>query len=397
MSSSKHFIERSKSLEKEIIDLRRMLHRHPELSFQETETAKLSAERLRSLGFSVRESIGRTGVIGDLGAGSGKHLIGIRADMDGLPILESNKAGYTSENKGVMHACGHDAHVSCGLHAARMLSEMDSLPGAVRMLMQPAEEAVDDEGKSGASRMIEEGAMDGVSAVIGLHMDASIPAGKVAIMPGPVMASCDMFEIVIKGKGGHGAYPETTIDAVVLAAQVINAIQQIVSRRIPALEPAVITVGSVQSSSTRGNVISETVTLIGTVRSFNEDLRKKLGAEIDRCCSMVRAYGADYSLKYETGGYPTTVNDPKIAAVMKAAAIDLIGEESVITVPKKTWSEDFSMLAQAAPGAFMFLGGEMKDYTRSHHSPDFDIDESGLYLGPAILAETALRLMREGE
>lgn len=394
-NSSKNFLERSKSMEKEIIDLRRLLHRHPELSFQETETARLSAERLRSLGFTVRESIARTGVVGDLS--SGKRIIGIRADMDGLPILEGNKAGYTSENKGVMHACGHDAHVSCGLHAARLLAEMDSLPGSVRILMQPAEEAVDEEGKSGACRMVEEGVMDGVSAVIGLHMDASIPAGKVAIMPGPVMASCDMFEIVIQGKGGHGAYPETTIDAVVLAAQVINAIQQIISRRIPALEPAVITVGSVQSSSTRGNVISDRVTLIGTVRSFNEDVRKKLQVEIERCCKLVRAYGADYTLHYETGGYPTTVNDPKVAAVMRAAAVDLIGEENVITVPKKTWSEDFSMLAQAAPGAFMFLGGEMKDYTRSHHSPDFDIDESGLYIGPAILAETALRLMREGE
>ena len=390
--TSNSILERARALEKEIIDLRRLLHRHPELSFQETETAKLSAGKLRELGFSVKEGIAKTGVMADLQAG--KKLIAIRADMDALPILEANQSKYVSGNSGVMHACGHDAHVSCGLAAARILSEMDGLPGSVRMIMQPAEEDVDSDGKSGARHMVEQGVMEGVSSVIGLHVDSSLPAGKVAIMPGPVMASCDMFKILIHGKGGHGAYPETTIDSVVLAAQIINSLQQIVSRRVSALEPAVITVGSVQSSSTRGNIISDQVTLLGTVRCFNEELRKRLHNEIDKVCSTVRAFGADYTLHYEFG-YPTTVNDAHVAEVMRAAAIDLIGVENVITLPRKTWSEDFSMFAEVVPGAFMFLGVEMKDYRRSHHSPDFELDESGLYIGPAVLAETALRLMRE--
>ncbi|MBX9688006.1 MAG: amidohydrolase [Candidatus Obscuribacterales bacterium] len=390
-ASTKTMLDRARELEKEIIELRRYLHRHPELSFAETETAKLSAEKLKELGFEVKTGIAKTGVLGDLG--SGKRMVAIRADMDALPILESNKTPYHSGNQGVMHACGHDAHVSCGLAAAKLLAKMDSLPGKLRMLMQPAEEDTDSEGKSGAMRMVEEGAMDGVAAVIGLHMDASLPAGKVAIMPGPVMAACDGFKLTIQGKGGHGAYPESTVDSVVIAAQVISAIQQIVSRRMSALDPAVITIGSIHSSSSRGNVISDSVELLGTIRSFTEAVRVKLRNELEKACSLVKALGGEFTIEYELG-YPPTVNDANVSEVLKQAACDLIGVENVITLPLKTWSEDFSILAQAAPGAFMFLGGEMKDYQRSHHSPDFDIDESGLYLGPAILAETALRLMK---
>jgi len=389
--SGNQLLEKSRELEKEIIELRRYLHSHPELSFLESETAKLASSKLKELGFSVQEKVAKTGVIGDIG--SGPKTVAIRADMDGLPILESNKTPYKSNNPGVMHACGHDAHISCGLAAAKLLSSMDTLPGRLRMIMQPAEEDTDSEGKSGAFRMVEEGVMEGVSAVIGLHMDASLEAGKVAIMPGPVMAACDGFKLTVQGKGGHGAYPESTVDAVVVAAQIISAIQQIVSRRISPLDPAVITIGSVQSSSTRGNVIADSVVMLGTIRSFTEEVRTKLRDELEKACALAHAFGAEFKIEYELG-YPPTVNDPKIAEVMKQAAIDLIGAENVVTLPLKTWSEDFSMLAQASPGAFMFLGGKMTDYERSHHSPDFDINESGLYLGPAILAETALRLMK---
>jgi amidohydrolase len=390
LPQSANRLNQAKKLQPEIVELRRYLHRHPELSFKENATAKLIAEKLKELGLATREGIAKTGVVADLGS-AGK-MIALRADMDGLPIQENNKHGFASANPGVMHACGHDAHMSCGLAAAKILAQSESLPGRLRLIMQPAEEDTDSEGKSGAFRMVEEGMMEGVSAVIGLHMDASLPAGKVAIMAGPIMAACDGFRLTIQGKGGHGAYPETTIDSVVIAAQVITAIQQIVSRRISALEPAVITVGSIQSSSCRGNVISDTVVLLGTIRSFSETARKKLIDELERTCSMVCALGDNYKISYELG-YPPTINDPAISEVMRQTAIDLIGAENVLTLPPKTWSEDFSMLAQAAPGAFMFLGGEMSDYRRSHHSPDFDIEESGLYLGPAILAATALKLM----
>lgn len=382
-------LERARELQPDIIETRRYFHQHPELSFQETETAKVNAARLKELGFAVKTGVAKTGVVGDIGTG---RIIAIRADMDGLPIEESRRMPFASKNEGVMHACGHDAHMACGLAAACLLSNETGLTGAVRILMQPSEENVDSQLKSGAMRMIEEGVMDGVSAVIGLHVDSSLPAGKVAIMPGAVMAAADVFKITIIGKGGHGAYPESTIDAIALSAQVINALQQIVSRRIAAVEPAVLTIGSVSSSSTRGNIISETVTLLGSIRSFNDETRNKLKEEIVRACSIARALGGDFELEYQLG-YPATVNNLTIATIMNETARDLIGEDNVITIPPKTWSEDFSVLAQAAPGAFMFLGCEINGDRRSHHSPNFDIDESSLFLGPAILAETAKRLM----
>jgi len=260
------------------------------------------------------------------------------------------------------------------------------------MVMQPAEEYGDEEGKSGAVRMIEDGALEGVSAIIGQHIDASLPAGKVAILHGPVMAAVDGFSLVIKGKGGHGAYPETTIDAIVIGAQVVQAIQQIVSRRISALDPAVVTIGAFRSSSSRGNVIAEEVRMEGTIRSFNEDVRKVLKEELERACGVARALGGDYVLKYELG-YPATVNNSEVIDIMRAAAIDLIGEQNVVDIKPKTWSEDFSFFAEQIPGAFMFLGAEIEGDRRSHHSPLFDIDESGLYVGTAILAETARRLV----
>lgn len=388
MPEAATFIDRARQLQEEIVSLRRHLHAYPELSFLEFETAKLAAETLAELGFKVKTGLARTGVVADLGHGP---TVAIRADMDALPIQEATGAPYRSTSPDAMHACGHDAHVSCALGAAKLLAR-EKLAGRLRMLMQPAEESGDEEGVSGAKRMIEAGAMDGVAAVIGLHVDATLPAGKAAVMAGPVMAAADSFKITIKGKGGHGAYPETAIDSVVLAAQIIQSAQQIVSRRVSALEPAVITIGSVQSSSARGNVISESVTLLGTIRSFTEPVRQKLISELDRVCSIVRCVGGDYETEWELG-YPATVNDPGVAAIMRQAACDLIGPENVIDIPPKTWSEDFSMLAQVAPGAFMFLGAEIEGDRRSHHSPNFDIDESGLHIGSAILAETAQRLM----
>lgn len=391
----KHFLTRAKELEKDLVKMRRHLHEYPELSFHETKTAALMKDELEKHGYKTTAGVGKTGVLGTFGKSG--PVIAIRADMDGLPIDEENPNSYISKNQTVMHACGHDGHMACGLTTAQMLSEMwvknpDSMHGRVKMVMQPAEEATDKEGKSGAWRMLEDNALDDVSAIIGLHADASLPAGKVGIIPGPAMAACDGFEITIQGKGGHGAYPETTIDPVVIGAQIVQAIQQIVSRRVSALEPAIITIGSFQSSSTRGNIISDTVNLTGTFRSFSQTVREHIMQELDRACSIARALGGDYKIEYELG-YPCTVNDPIITEVMRGAAIDLIGKENVIAVQPKTWSEDFSMFAERVPGAFMFLGAEIAGDTRDHHSPNFDLNESGLYIGSAILAETARRLM----
>jgi amidohydrolase len=389
MTTQTTVIDSARKLQNEIVELRRHIHQNPELSFLENQTARLAADKLQELGFKVREQVGKTGVTADIGKGT---MIAIRADMDGLPIEETNQVSYCSKNKGVMHACGHDAHVSCALAAAKILSA-EKLDGAIRMLMQPAEEYGDDEGKSGAVRMMEDGALDGVTAAIGQHIDASLPAGKVGILYGPVMAAVDGFSLVIKGKGGHGAYPETCIDAIVIASQVVQAIQQIVSRRVSALEPAVVTVGSFRSSSTRGNVIAEEVFIEGTIRSFSEDVREHLKKELDRACGVARVLGGDYVLKYELG-YPATVNNAEVIDVMREAAIDLIGAQNVVDMKPKTWSEDFSFFAEKVPSAFMFLGAEIAGDRRSHHSPTFDIDESGLYVGTAIMAETAKRLIK---
>ena len=386
-------IEHARQLQQEIVELRRHIHKYPELSFSENETAALAAAKLRELGFAVKEHIALTGVTADLGSGS--NIIAIRADMDGLPIDEANDVPYRSSNKGAMHACGHDAHVSCALAAAKILAadrNSWSSSGTVRMLMQPAEEHSDGEGKSGAMRMIEEGVLNGVAAIIGQHVDSSLPSGKVGILAGPIMAAADSFSITIKGKGGHGAYPESAIDAIVIASQFVQAAQQIVSRRISALEPAVLTIGSFHSSSTRGNVIAEEVHLEGTIRSFSEQTRKQLMSEIERTLEIVKVLGGDYSIAYEMG-YPATVNDTNLADLMRQTAVDLIGKENVVEVKPKTWAEDFSFYGQKVPAAFMFLGVEIAGSRRSHHSPYFDIDESGLYIGAAILAETAKRLV----
>lgn len=388
-------VARAKELQPEIVRLRRHLHQHPELSFHEFETAKLAADQLEKLGYAVKKGIGKTGVIADIGKGP---LVAIRADMDGLPIDEKSVTAYTSKNPQVMHACGHDAHVSCAIATANILTkQMTGVPGGIRMLMQPAEEAGDEHGISGAPRMIQDNAMDGVSAIIGLHMDGSLPAGKIGIAAGPVMAAVDIFHITIKGKGGHGAFPDTCVDAVVLGAAVVQAIQQIVSRKIAPNDAAVITIGSFQSSSIRGNVISEEVALLGTFRTFDRHVREKIIQELERACSVARALGGDYSISYEEG-YPPTVNNASVVDVMRQVAIETIGEENVVTMKPKTWSEDFSYFAKMVPGAFMFLGGKDKESTVDpsffpHHTPTFDIDESGLWIGSAIMATTATRLL----
>lgn len=390
MTTTTTVLEQAKQLERETIELRRHLHSQPELSFMETSTAKLAADKLSTLGYAVKTQVGKTGLYGDVGRGT---RIAIRADMDGLPIDEENPTSYRSKNPGVMHACGHDAHVACALTAAKILAaQKDQLKGGIRMLMQPAEEMGDDEGRSGAYRMLQDGVLEGVSAVIGLHMDATLASGKVAIMSGPIMAAADSFKIKILGRGGHGAYPESTVDAVVVGAQVVQAIQQIVSRRVSALEPAIVTVGSFHSSSTRGNIISEEVDLEGSFRSFNKEVRLKIMEELERACSIARIMGGDYKIHYEPG-YPATFNDAQITEVMRNVAVELIGADNVVNLPPKTWSEDFSMFAEVVPGAFMFLGGEIAGDRRCHHNATFDIDESGLYIGSAILAETARRLI----
>jgi amidohydrolase len=387
-------LERALELSDTLVSLRRDFHRHPELGFQEYRTAQRAAERLSELGITVRAGVGKTGIVGDLGNGS--PCIALRADMDALPIQEENDVPYASEVPGVMHACGHDVHVACLLGAAQLLSEEAAaglLPGRVRFLFQPAEEVQDEEGLSGAMRMVEEGAMDGVDAVIGLHVWSELPVGKVAFREGPATAAVDSFELLVKGCEAHGAYPHQGIDAITLSAQVINALQTVVSRRLDPTRGKVITIGTIQGG-TKENIISGQVSMTGTIRTFELETREALLTEMERACGVARALGGDFKLTIIPGFIPI-VNDSDMTALVRHVAEDLLGAENVDEGLLEMGAEDFSYFGREAPGCFFDLGGAIPGQPeRRHHHPEFDVDERCLPVGAALLAETALRYLR---
>jgi amidohydrolase len=387
-------LDRARALKDQLIAIRRDLHAHPELFFQEVRTAQRVVETLRELGIESHTGIARTGVVAYLGAG--KPRVALRADMDALPILEANAVPYKSQNPGVMHACGHDAHVACLLGAAMILHEdfkQGKLKGAVKLLFQPAEENCGADGKSGGRLMVEEGALDDVDAVVGLHVSSASPSGEVAIRAGAFMAAVDTFEADIIGRGGHGAYPHQTLDPIWLAAQVVNAIYGIVARRMDPTKQGLISVCSIHAGTTT-NVIPEAVHLSGTIRSFDEKVRALLHAELEKAFSIARAWGGDYKWKL-IDGYPTTVNDPTLAELVRAVATDLVGAACVKEAELQMGAEDFSFMARAKPGVFFNLGAQKDDVARPHHNPLFDLDENVLPTGAAVLAETARRYLAE--
>jgi amidohydrolase len=389
-------LERAQALADELIRLRRDVHAHPELSFQETRTAALVADTLQEIGgIRVRTGVGRTGVIGDLGD-EGGPTIAIRADMDALPILEAGQAGYTSTNPGVMHACGHDAHTAMLLGAAHLLRERfaaDGLRGRVRFLFQPSEEAWDNEGKSGAPRMIDDGAMEGVDAVIALHVDSTLPVGQVTIRSGWTSAAVDDFKASILGTGGHGAAPHEGTDTVFMLAAVINALYGIKARRLDPVQPGVLSIGVVRGGNA-SNVIPSEIYLEGTLRSYSEEIRSKLAEEVERAFGVARALGGDYRLKI-TRGYPAGWNDDRVAGWMQGISREYLGDSALDQSPAGLGAEDFSYMCQKAPGAMLMLGAAIgDDVVRAHHTPIFDIDERCLPTGSAILAETALRFLK---
>ena len=387
-------LERVQKLEESLVAMRRDVHRHPELAFQEHRTAQRVAERLAELGIAVRTGVGLTGVVGDLGETGPR--IALRADMDALPIQEANDVPYASEVPGVMHACGHDVHVACLVGAAELLAEEAAggrLPGQVRFLFQPAEEAQDEEGLSGAMRMVEEGVMEGVDAVAGLHVWSDLDVGKIALRAGPVTAYPDTFEVVITGRAAHGAFPHQGFDAIAISAQVVNAIQMVVSRRLDPTQSKVITVATIHGG-TVDNVVAGQVTMTGTIRTFEPELRETLFAELERACGVARALGGDFQLEISPGYIPI-VNDPAMTELVCKVGADLLGEENVEEGALGMGGEDFSYFAREAPGCFFELGGATPGgLDRKHHHPLFDVDERCLPLGAALLAETAVRYLR---
>ncbi|MBI3958705.1 MAG: amidohydrolase [Chloroflexi bacterium] len=385
------FLTRANELMDQIVAWRRQIHMHPELSFQEVETAKLVAESLAEMGIEAQTGVGKTGVVGYLGEGS--PVIGIRADMDALPIQEANDVPYKSRKPGVMHACGHDAHTAILLGVAKMLSEMKDRPaGQIRFLFQPSEEASDSENKSGATRMIEDGALTGVDRVIALHVDSTLAAGKVEIDSGYVTAAEDSFHIVLKGTGGHGAMPHQGTDPTFMLAQVINAIQGIRSRRVDPTKGATISIGYIHAGTVT-NVIPAEVKLGGTMRSFDDDVRELLKRELARACDVAKVLGGDYELRI-VSGYPSTYNDPAVSEILRGAAVEMLGEEELVSPEPMMGAEDFSYMSRNAPGAMFMLGAKFDDKNRPHHTPVFDISEDALPVGAAVLADVTVRLLR---
>lgn len=387
-------LEKAKALHEELIRLRRDIHAHPELGFQEFRTAALVADTLRELGIDVETGVGRTGVIGRLGSGEGP-TIAIRADMDALPILENNDAGYCSTNDGVMHACGHDAHTAMLLGVAHLLRQSqaeESWQGNVRLLFQPCEESFDENGISGATAMIEDGALEGVDAVIALHVASNAPSGQLLFQDGYSLANVDSFEARIFGGGGHGAYPDRGTDPLFMLGPVLNAIYAIPSRRINPLRPCVLSLGEVRGGAAP-NVIPNQVYIQGTMRSFHDDVREQLWAELEQAFRLTETLGGRYELTIHKG-YPALHNDTAVNNWMRQTAVDLVGDGPVNDFEFGMGAEDFAYMAREAPGAMFMLGAAIADgVVRNHHTDIFDIDESVLPVGAAVLAETARRFV----
>lgn len=382
------FLEKSKAIEDQIIAWRRDIHQNPELGFEETRTANVVAQALREMGVEAEVGVGRTGVVARIGNGEGAK-IGIRADMDALPIQETVDLPFASQIDGKMHACGHDAHTAMLLGAARILNDMD-IDGEIRLLFQPSEEKWDDDGVSGATAMIDDSAVEGLDRVIALHVDSTMPVGEVAVTDGFALAAVDSFTATIIGEGTHGASPHLGIDPIFISAQVINAVQGIRSRRTDPTSASVVTIGAIHGG-TATNIIPNEVTFMGTIRSYDEDIRAQLHDELDKAFSIARAMGGDYKLEIQRG-YPALYNDPAVAGLLR----DIAGQYVTANVgAPKMGAEDFAYMAQKAPGAMLFLGAKFDDKHRPHHSPIFAIGEDSFKYGSAILAETAVALMKQ--
>lgn len=384
------FFNEAENLRETLISLRRKIHAEPEYGFCEYKTAKLVAETLRNLKARVKEGVAKTGVVAEIGDGT--PVIAIRADMDALPIQEETNLAFASRVPKMMHACGHDAHTACALGAAMLLTKR-SFKGTVRFLFQPSEEQKDAEGKSGALRLLEENALEGVSAVIALHTKP-LPSGTIGVTAGAALAANDTIKITIRGRAAHGAHPEEGIDAIAISAQVINAIQQIVSRRLPAVFPAVVSITTI-NGGIKENVIAECVELGGTIRSTGGAARQKLIDELERALNVGRALGATCELQIFEG-YPVTTNDPKVTETIRLAARELLGAEKAIEMPFDPWAEDFGYMTAKVPGAMFWLGVTSERVPNPvWHSSKFDLDEDALPIGAMILAATAERLLEK--
>ncbi len=386
----------AKRIEPKILALRRDIHAHPELSYAEERTAKLVAGKLRELGIEVKTKIGgTTGVMGILKGEKNGKVIGLRADMDALPVTEDVDLPFKSINPGVMHSCGHDTHVAMLLGAAEILSNHKSdLSGVVKFFFQPAEE---DGGRGGAEPMIEAGVMENpkIDFVFGLHIGGEYPSGTFGVRPGPFMAAPNAFKIRIIGKGGHGSRPHETIDPIFVSAELIVALQGISSRIVNPVEPFVVSVCSIHAG-TKDNVIPDDALLLGTVRTMNDKTRalaKKSVSQITK--AVCDAFGAKYELSFKEDAYPVTYNDEKVTERVFEILKTIKGTKTH-EVDVKLGAEDFSRFLKKAPGTFYYVGtkNEKKGCIYPNHSSKFKVDEDVLKFGAVSLAKLALEFGR---
>jgi carboxypeptidase Ss1 len=382
----------AKKIEPKIIAVRRDLHAHPELSFMEQRTAKVVAEKLRELGIKVETHIGgTTGVLGILQGEKNGKVIGLRADMDALPVTEDVDLPFKSENVGVMHSCGHDTHVAMLLGAAEILSNhRKELSGTIKFFFQPAEE---DGGRGGAKPMIEAGVMENpkVDFVFGLHIGGEYPSGTFGLKPGPIMAAPDGFKIRILGKGGHGSRPQETIDPIWVSAELIVALQGISGRMINPVEPFVISVCSIHAG-TKDNIIPDDAVLLGTIRTVKEKTRSFAKQSVSQVTKAIcEAFNAKYELEFKEDAYPVTYNDEKTTEKVFEILRSVKGTKTN-EIDVKLGAEDFSRFLQKAPGTFYYLGtkNEEKGCIYPNHSSKFKVDEDVLKFGATSLAKLAI-------
>jgi amidohydrolase len=392
----------------QVVAWRRDLHAHPELGNEETRTAAFVAAQLKSMGIAVQTGVARTGVVGILKGGKPGPVVALRADIDGLPLTEATglpfastvKTTYLGQPVGVMHACGHDTHVAMLLGAAEVLSKLQKdLPGTVKFIFQPAEEGSVPGTTGGAKLMVQQGVLDNpkVDAVFGLHIWASAPVGQIQYRPRGEMASSDRFSIKVIGKGAHGAKPWLSIDPVVTAAEIITALQTIVSRQVDLTQDAaVVTVGTVQAG-VRYNIIPPDATLSGTIRAFSPAVQQRIWAAIRRTAAgIAAANGATAEVSIEPY-VPVTFNDPALTAQMLPTLQAVAGAPNVVEIKAVTGAEDFAFYQEKVPGLFVFLGGTTpgSDFTQvaDHHTAGFKVDESAFPLGVKTLATLAVNYL----
>lgn len=388
----------AKELFSEVVAIRRHLHQHPELSYEEEKTGRFIAEKLQEFGIEHQHGCAVNGVVGIIkGKNPDSKVIALRGDMDALPITEANEVSYKSKNEGVMHACGHDVHTASLLVAAKILHELrDSFEGSIKLIFQPAEERA----PGGASIMIEEGVLENPrpQQIFGQHVHPPLEAGKIGLRPGKYMASADELYLTVKGRGGHGALPQDCIDPIVITAHIITALQQIVSRRADPTIPTVLTLGKINSTGGATNIIPNEVKLQGTFRTMNEEWREEAHKRIRKMATILaESMGGACEIEI-LKGYPYLVNDEELTTRGKQYAIDYLGEENVVDLPIRMTAEDFSYYSHHVPACFYRLGtgNKAKGIVSPVHTNTFDIDEQSLEVSIGLMAWMALSELNNG-